>query len=114
MPQQSHALELSHEQRHECLSAALAAAASELSWEEPDEVWDARIDELYVQLCADAAALLADTLEERERLWVEAVARVCEESAAFYSTLALRCRRRGAMIAARRAAGRQEKSHANH
>jgi hypothetical protein len=94
-------LELSLEQRHACLASAMAQAASELSFSQPDEVWDARIDELYQEHCLQTQALMAADVAERERLWVEAVARVCDDTAAFYAALANRCRRRGAMLSVR-------------
>lgn len=103
-------LELSLEQRHACLASAMAQAAGELSFSQPDEVWDASIDALYAQHCAEAEALMASDAAERERLYVEAVARVCEDAAAFYTALANRCRRRGAMLSVRHAADRLKES----
>lgn len=95
---------LSVEQRRQCLASALCSAAAQLDWSAPDDDHDAHVDALYAQHCAESEALMASDAAERERLYVEAVARVCDDASAFYAALATRCRRRGAMLSARTAA----------
>jgi hypothetical protein len=95
---------LSREQRVACLESACALVACRINPWVCDDEWDQAVDAEYAQLLETAERLQAETIEERERLWCEAVARVCDESAELYRKMAERVRRRALVLQARRGA----------